>query len=333
MRIAIPLRKGLRVTRGAGQSKPHTAGTTDRAPQSALISRSGFARVSDVIARSAISLLSWSAIIILLAIAAFLLSNSIRALREVGLLSLLGGSDWYPTSGQALFGFLPAESGSVWITALALLLAAPIGIMAALYLTEFASHSIAELAKTLIEFMAAIPSVVFGLMGLTLIVPLVQKQLHLDSGLTALSAGLVVGIVCLPTIISISEDALRAVPDTLRQGSLALGNTRWQTACKVVIPAASSGLFAALMLGLGRAIGETMVVLMLAGNAGLIVTSPFEAARSITGTIAQETGEVVRGGLHFSVLFAMGLVLFVVTFLINLAADVVLQRQRKQWRR
>jgi len=163
--------------------------------------------------------------------------------------------------------------------------------------------------------------------------PLITRVFNISSGLTALTAGLVVGIMSLPTIISIAEDALHNVPNDLRQGSLALGNTRWQTTYKVTVPAASSGIFAAVMLGLGRAIGETMVVLMLAGNSGLIITSALQPARTLTGTVAQEMGEVVRGGMHYSVLFAMGLVLFAITFAINLAADMVLERQRKRWRR
>jgi phosphate transport system permease protein len=140
-------------------------------------------------------------------------------------------------------------------------------------------------------------------------------------------------MMALPTIITISEDALHAVPSDLRIGSLALGNTRWQTIYKVVLPAASSGVFAAVMLGLGRAIGETMVVLMLAGNSGIIPDNPFTSVRTMPSTIAGEMAEVVQGGLHYSVLFAMGFVLFVVTFTINLAADVVLERQRRKWRR
>ncbi|TLM94730.1 MAG: ABC transporter permease subunit, partial [Actinobacteria bacterium] len=142
-----------------------------------------------------------------------------------------------------------------------------------------------------------------------------------------------VGVMALPTIVSIAEDAMHAVPNDLRTGSLALGNTRWQTTYKVVLPAASSGIFAAVMLGLGRAIGETMVVLMLAGNAGIIPADPFTSVRTMPGTIAGEMAEVVQGGLHYSVLFAMALTLFVITFVVNLAADVVLERQRKRWRR
>jgi len=165
------------------------------------------------------------------------------------------------------------------------------------------------------------------------VIPLVKDVFALNSGMTALAGGIVLGVMSLPTVISISEDALHAVPFDLRQGSAALGNTRWQTTYKVTIPAASSGIFAAVMLGLGRAIGETMAVLMLTGNAAIMPTSVLESVRTMTGTIAAEMGEVVQGGLHYSVLFAVGLVLFVITFAINLAADLVLEGQRKRWRR
>ncbi|MCL2680176.1 MAG: phosphate ABC transporter permease subunit PstC [Coriobacteriia bacterium] len=291
------------------------------------------ARTCDAAATLVITVLGWTAIFVLIAIAGFLVHSSLRALDEVGIWSMIAGSDWFPTSSNARFGFLPAQIGSAWVTIVALSTCVPVGVFAAIYLSEFASTRFREVAKAVIEFMATIPSVVFGLIGLSVLVPLIREHLPVDSGLIGLSAGLVVGIVCLPTIISISEDALRSVPRELRQGSFALGNTRWQTAYKVVLPAASSGVFAAVMLGLGRAIGETMVVLMLAGNAGIIPTSPLEAARTMTGTIAQETGEVVRGGLHFSVLFTLGLVLFVITFVINLIADLVLERSRKKWSR
>ncbi|MCL2525913.1 MAG: phosphate ABC transporter permease subunit PstC [Coriobacteriia bacterium] len=280
-----------------------------------------------------ISVLGWTAIFVLIGIAAFLIQSSLRAFDEVGIWSMIAGSGWFPTSSNARYGFLPAQVGSIWVTTVALSACVPIGVLSAVYLSEFASKRFREAAKTVIEFMVTIPSVVFGLIGLAVLVPLIRQHLPVDSGLVALTAGLVVGIVCLPTIISISEDALRSVPSELRQGSFALGNTRWQTAYKVILPAASSGVFAAVMLGMGRAIGETMVVLMLAGNAGIIPASPLEAARTMTGTIAQETGEVVRGSVHFSVLFTLGLVLFVITFAINLFADMILERSRKKWRR
>lgn len=295
--------------------------------------RLGFSRAADAVVRRLIVLCGWTAIVVLGAIFAFLLFNALKAIREVGLGSMITGTDWYPTTEPPLFGFLPSEVGSLWVTGVALLLAVPIGVFASIYLSEFAKGRFKEIAKSVVEFMAAVPSVVLGLLGLAYVAPVVKSVFGLDSGLTALTAGLVVGVMSLPTIISISEDALYSVPKELRQGSLALGNTNWQTTYKVVVPAASSGIFAAVMLGLGRAIGETMVVLMLAGNSGLIPNSSLQAARTLTGTIAQEMGEVVRGGTHYSVLFAMGLVLFAITFAINLAADVVLERQRKKWRR
>lgn len=301
--------------------------------KAARVGRPVYSRAVDAVARRLIWVSGWSAIAILAAIFVFLGINALPALRDVGLWQMIAGTDWYPTSTPPKFGFLPSEVGSLWVTGVALLLAVPIGVAASVYLSEFATGRFKEIAKSIVEFMAAVPSVVLGLLGLAFLDPLVTMVFHLDSGLTALTAGLVVGIMSLPTIISIAEDALHSVPKDLRQGSLALGNTRWQTTYKVVVPSASSGIFAAVMLGLGRAIGETMVVLMLAGNSGLIITSALQPARTLTGTIAQEMGEVVRGGMHYSVLFAMGLVLFAITFAINLAADAVLENQRKRWRR
>lgn len=270
---------------------------------------------------------------ILVAIAAFLFISSRRAISTVGLVDMVTGEFWYPTSNNPQFGFLPAEVGSLWVTFVGMLLSVPLGLAAAVFISEFASQTFKEIAKSVVEFMAAIPSVVLGLIGIALLVPNVKEALGIETGLTALSAGIMVGVLALPTIISISEDALHAVPMELRFGSAALGNTRWQTTYKVVVPAAGSGIFAACMLGLGRAIGETMVVLMLAGNAGIIPTSPLVSVRTMPGTIAGELAEVVQGGLHYSALFAMGLVLFVITFCINLAADIVLERQRQRWRR
>ncbi|MCL4555014.1 MAG: phosphate ABC transporter permease subunit PstC [Actinobacteria bacterium] len=275
----------------------------------------------------------WTAIIVLAAIAVFLFLSGMRAMQEVGVLNMLFGESWFPTSKNQQFGFLPAITGSLWATLVALSISVPLGIMSAVFISEFTGKRVKEIAKSIIEFMAAIPSVVLGLIGLAILAPWVRETFGTATGLTAMTAGMMVGFMCLPTIISISEDALHAVPNELRQGSAALGNTRWQTTYKVVIPAASSGIFAAVMLGLGRAIGETMVVLMLAGNAGIIPTDPLVSVRTLPGTIANEMGETVRGGLHFSALFFMGFFLFAVTFIVNLAADIVLERQRRRWRR
>ncbi len=295
--------------------------------------RPAYSRAAESAVKWLIVFSGFAAIIILAAITGFLVLSSLRAFKEIGLLHLLTGTDWYPTSTPAKYGFLPALLGSMWVTVVGVLVAMPVGIAAAVYISEFARPRVKELSKTVIEFMAAVPSVVLGLLGIALLVPRMRLWLGLDTGLTAFVAGIVVGIMVLPTIISIAEDAMHAVPRDLRTGSLALGNTRWQTVYKVVVPSASSGIFAGVMLGIGRAIGETMVVLMLAGNAGILPTNPFVSVRTMTGTIAGEMAETIQGGQHYSVLFAMGLVLFVITFLINLAADMVLERQRRRWRR
>jgi phosphate transport system permease protein len=275
----------------------------------------------------------WSAIVILALIFLFLAQGSIRALQEVGLGTMLTGTEWYPTSSPGKYGFVPLMLGSLLATGVALVVAVPIGIASSVYIAEFTGTRLKETMKSIIEFMAAVPSVVYGLLGIAYLVPLIKDVFDIPTGLTALTAGLILGAMSIPTIISISEDALNAVPMELRRGSAALGNTRWQTTYKVTVPSASSGIFAAVMLGLGRAIGETMAVLMLAGNSARVTLSPLEPVRAMTATIAAEMGEVVQGGLHYSVLFTIGLVLFAITFIINLSADMVLERQRKRWRR
>lgn len=295
--------------------------------------RPALSRATESVVKLLIRVAGWSAIAILAAIAVYLFIGGSRAINEVGLIAMVTGEFWFPTSKNPQFGFLPSEAGSLWVTFVGLLASVPLGVATAVYISEFAGKRFKEVAKSVVEFMAAIPSVVLGLIGIALLVQNVRVWFGLETGLTAFTAGIMVGVLALPTIVSISEDAMHAVPQELRLGSAALGNTRWQTTYKVVIPAASSGIFAAVILGMGRAIGETMVVLMLSGNAGTIPLSPFEPARTLPGTIANELGEVVRGGLHYSALFVMGLVLFVVTFCINLAADAVLERQRRRWRR
>ena len=301
--------------------------------QGQRVGRPVSSRAADRLVRKVIALNGWAAIVILAAIFLFLALNSQRGLGEVGFFTLLTGTEWYPTIAVPRFGFLPLLAGSAAVTVTALVLSVPVSVAAALYISEFAHGTVKEVAKAIIEFMAAVPSVVYGFIGLAVVVPWVKETFEVASGLSALSAAIVLAFMIAPTIVSISEDALHAVPNSLRQGSLALGNTRWQTTYKVVLPSASSGVLAAVMLGMGRAIGETMAVLMLTGNAAVIPTSIFDSVRTITGTIAAEMGNVVQGGLHQSVLFNLGLVLFTITFLINLVADLVLEKQRKRWQR
>jgi phosphate transport system permease protein len=297
--------------------------------------RAGTARAVAAVVRTVITASGWIAIAILTAIAVFLVYNAWQALTSphAGLMKMLTGTSWYPTSTPAEFGFLSYVIATVRVTAVALAIAVPIGIAAAIYLSEFAPRRVKEIGKSVVEFMAAIPSVVYGLVGVAVVGPAVRDLFHLPSALTALSAGLVLSFMALPTIISISDDAMHAVPKDLRMGSLALGNTHWQTTYRVVVPAASSGVFASVMLGMGRAIGETMVVLMVAGNSMETTWSLTTSARPLTSVIAGEMGEVVQGGLHYSALFVVGLTLFVITFAINLVADLVLERQRQRWRR
>ncbi len=306
---------------------------TDPAIKRQRVGRSVTSRAADSVVRRVISINGWAAIVILAAIFLFLAINARRALEEVGFWVMSFGTEWYPTIPTPRFGFLPLLSGSLLVTATALLLCVPVSLAAAVFVSEFVSGRVKEVTKSIIEFMAAIPSVVYGLIGIAVVVPWVRATFDTDSGLTALSGAIVLAFMIAPTIVSISEDALHAVPNSLRQGSLALGNTRWETTYKVVVPSASSGILAAVMLGMGRAIGETMAVLMLTGNAAVIPDSLFDSVRTITGTIAAEMGNVVQGGLHQSVLFALGLVLFSITFLINLIADLVLEKQRRRWQR
>ncbi len=307
--------------------------SSDSSQRRQPLSRTVFRRAAEAVVRVSIVAAGWVAIVILAVIAGFLLVNALKGLREVGLIGMLTGTRWYPTSANAAFGMVPLIAGSLLVTGVALAVSVPVGVAAAVFISEFSGRKVKEVAKSIIEFMAAVPSVVYGLIGVAIVVPVLKDIFDLRTGLTALTGGIVLGVMSMPTVISISEDALHAVPDELRQGSLALGNTRWQTTYKVTIPSAASGIFAASMLGLGRAIGETMAVLMLTGNAAIVPTSVLQPVRTMTGTIAAEMGEVVQGGLHYSVLFSVGLILFAITFAINLAADLVLERQRRRWRR
>jgi phosphate transport system permease protein len=196
------------------------------------------------------------------------------------------------------------------------------------YIAEVAPRWLREILKASVEFLAAIPSIVLGFIGLVTLVPLVQTVFNLPTGLTALSGSLMLGFMAMPTIVSIMEDALTAVPRSYQEGALALGATHWQAIRRVVLPAASSGVIAAVMLGIGRVIGETMAVMMITGNAARIPTSLLPPVRTMTATIAAEMGEAVQGSAHYASLFAIGIVLFVITFVINLIADFFLHRRK-----
>ena len=270
-----------------------------------------------------------AAIIFVLAIFAFLLAESLPIFREYSLSDLLTGTHWSPTADPEKFGMLPLLLGSLYVTVGALVLAVPLGIACAVFIAEVAPPALQEWLKPTVELLAAIPSVVYGFLGLLVVGPWLAEALELPIGQFAALGSLILGFMAMPTIVSITEDAIRAVPVALRENSLALGATRWQTICKVVLPAARSGVVAAVMLGLGRAIGETMTVLMVTGNAAVIpqgLLGFMRPVRTMTATIAAEMGETAFGSPHYHSLFAVGLILFVIAFVTNTIADIAVQQ-------
>ncbi|MBC8388211.1 MAG: phosphate ABC transporter permease subunit PstC [Actinobacteria bacterium] len=267
-------------------------------------------------------------IIVLGLILAFLIANSIRFFLSYPILEFLTGQKWSPTVLEK-FGFLPLLTGSLLVTFGAIVIAIPLGIGSAIYIGELAPRAVREILKPIIEVLATIPSVVIGFIGIKLLAPIIKDLFNLSIGLTALAGSVMLAFMSLPTIISISEDAINAVPNRYRHASVALGATKWETTYKTVIPSASSGIAAAVMLGLGRIVGETMTVLMITGNSPRIVFSWLQPVRTITATIAAEMGETVQGGLHYSSLFAIGLILFLITFLINFISDRFINKIRE----
>ena len=274
-----------------------------------------------------------SVILFLALIFLFLLREGGAMFFEVPLRDLLR-TRWYPNEGH--FGLLPLVMGSLLVTVGAAIISLPLGLLTAVFVAEVAPRWVREILKPFIEILAGIPSVVLGFLGMLVVSPLIREHLGAPTGLTALSGSLMLGYMALPTIISVAEDALDAVPKSYRDAALALGATRWQTIWRVTVPAARSGIITAMMLGVGRAIGETMAVMMVTGNAArlpLTLNSFLMPVRTMTATIAAEMGEVAQGSPHYHILFAIGLVLFVITFIVNLAASWTLFQQGKRYGR
>lgn len=273
-----------------------------------------------------------TAVAVLFLICIFLFRDGIALFRDYPFLEFLTGTKWYPTSQiQHQFGLLPLLLGSMLVTFGAIVFSVPLGIAVAIYISELAGEKEADLLKPLVEILAGIPSVVYGFFGLVVLVPLLQSTLDLPTGQNALAGSIMLGIMALPTIISISEDAISSVPRSIKEGSLALGSTEWQTINKVILPAALSGISAAVMLGVGRAIGETMTVMMVTGNTAVIPGFPegiLAPVRTMTATIALEMGEVPQGSDHFYALFAIGSVLFITTFITNIIAEYIKRKYK-----
>lgn len=282
---------------------------------------------------SLIKVSGYSAIIFVAAIFVFLLTEGLPTLREVPIKSLLS-QRWYPI--EAYYGILPLIGGSIIVTIGAAIIAVPIGIGTAIYIAEVAPNWAREILKPLVEVMAGIPSVVLGFIGIIILAPYIRQYLGLPTGLSAFSGALLLGAIAIPTIVSVAEDALDAVPKSYRDASLAMGATEWQTIWKVTLPAARSGVITAIMLGIGRAIGETMTVMMVTGNAAIMpsgLSDLFSPVRTMTATIAAEMGEVATGSVHYQVLFFIAIVLFLITLLVNVISSAVIFRQRKRTER
>lgn len=267
-------------------------------------------------------------IIFVILIFVFLFKESLLFLLKVNIKDFFCGNAWYPTSIPPKFGIFPLIVGSLLVTLGACLISIPIGIMVAFYVAEIAPVSLKEIFKVGIELLAAIPSVILGFIGLTIFVPLIKKVFSIPTGLTAFTGSIMLAFMAIPTIVTIAEDSIRAVPSQYKLAALALGATKWQMLYKVILPAALPGITAAVMLGIGRVIGETMVVLMITGNAAIIPHSLFQPVRTMTATIAAEMGETIQGSLHYGVLFAIGLVLFIITFIINFIGDLFLHKRK-----
>jgi phosphate transport system permease protein len=271
------------------------------------------------------------AIVILLGIFSLLFIEAFPAIREIGLMEFLTKSIWNPTSlEKESYGILSMVVSTLMVTFGALLISIPVGIGCAAYLADVASPRIREIAKPVVEILAGIPSVVIGFLGIVLVGPLLAKVFGISNGLNAVNGSVLLAVMSLPTIISISEDAIVSVPQEFKNASLALGANRWQTLVRVTLPASLSGIIAAVMLGMGRAIGETMTVLMACGNAPAMPHSFLDSVRTMTATIAIELGETVQGDIHYRSLFVIGFVLFLMTFLVNLISDMVLQRFQRR---
>jgi phosphate transport system permease protein len=272
-----------------------------------------------------------TAVVILFLICIFLFKDGLALFQNYSFIDFLTGTKWYPTSQPNQFGLLPLLFGSIIVTFGAIVFSVPLGIAVAVYIAELAGEKEADLLKPLVEILAGIPSVVYGFFGLVVLVPMLQDMLDLPTGQNALAGSIMLGIMALPTIISMSEDAISSVPRSIKDGSLALGSTEWQTINKVILPAALSGISASVMLGIGRAIGETMTVMMVTGNTAIIPGFPdglFAPVRTMTATIALEMGEVPQGSEHFYALFAIGSVLFITTFITNIVAEYIKKKYK-----
>ena len=268
-----------------------------------------------------------SNIIIIFLIFLFIFLNGIKFFKHYPLSEFLFGTRWISLS--EFYGLLPLLAGSFWVTIVALFISIPVGISTAVYISEYASPKARSILKITIETMSAIPSVVLGFIGLYVLSGPIKNLFNLNSGLTALTGGIMLAFMAIPTIVSIADDSLNALDKSYKEASLALGANKIETIFNILLPAAFPGIFAGIMLGFGRIIGETLTVLMITGNSPILALSPLSPVRTLTATIAAEMGEVVQGSTHYYALFAIGIILFLISFVTNSIADNFIQKSRK----
>jgi phosphate transport system permease protein len=286
-------------------------------------------RISEFVIESCIKLSGFAVILFVISIFLFLLKDALSLFGAHSITDFLFGRSWLPISEPPKFGVVPLLLGSLYVTIGAIVICVPLGVGSAMFIAEVAPTYLKHVLKSLVEILAAIPSVVLGFIGIVWLGPFLRSKLGLSTGMCGLTGSLLLAFMALPTVISISEDALIGVPRSFKEAAFGLGATRWQALWRIVLPSASSGIIAAVMLGIGRVIGETMVVMMVTGNSPVIPTSLLQPLRTLTATIASEMGETVAGSEHYFALFAVGLVLFIITFIINFIADICLRKARK----
>lgn len=275
------------------------------------------------------TILAFSSLLFLLGIIIVLFKEGLPVFKEVGFLDFISGREWYPTDeANPDYGILPLILGTFWVVGGALVVCIPLGVGSALYVHEIASSRQRSLLKPIIELLAAVPSIIYGFFGMVIIAPYLQKLLNIPVGLCAFTGSLILGVMATPTVCSITEDALSAVPQSFREASYAVGANRWQTLINIIMPAAGSGISTAIILGMSRAVGETMTVLMVTGGAAVIPHTFFQPVRPMTATIAAEMGEAVVGSTHYHALFAIGLILFIFTLFFNVIAEFISRRFR-----
>jgi phosphate transport system permease protein len=278
---------------------------------------------NDKLVRLTLLVVAFSAVSVLVVITVFIVGQGTPIMFKYGLKSFLAGTQWYPS--EKLFGLWPMIVGSLFVTLGALVIGVPFGLACAIVLTEFSTRRVRRVIKPVIELLAGIPSVVYGFMGVVILVPFIRETFG-GPGLSVLAASIILGVMILPTIISISVDSLQAIPPSYREGSVALGATKWQTVKMVLLPAARSGIVASIILGMGRAIGETMAVIMIAGNAASVPGSILDPVRTLTSNIALEMG--YAAGEHRQALFATGVILFVIIMVLNTVANMTASRMK-----